>query len=260
MKLLRLFILLFCYWTCYISYAQTQISNVKADYVKIDPYGNIYTVKEAQLSKFTPEGKLLFSYSNNKLGVISSVDVFNPMKIMLFYKDAGMLVFLNEQLALINDPISLFDANYFTISLASYSTANQIHLFDNANKYLITLDFFMREISRTPINFPALNPIKMIEIEEKSLAFQDVEAGILLFDAFGTFNKLIPVITPNPVTVTSELIYYTNNNEVAFYNYKTLKAETQQLPISNVIQTHYFRKNMILLLQNGTIWIYELKK
>jgi hypothetical protein len=188
------------------------------------------------------------------------VDVFNPMKIMLFYKDAGALVFLNEQLALINDPVSLFDANYFSISLASYSTANQIHLYDNANKYLITLDFFMREISRTPINFSDFHPTKIIELEEKSLAFQDPEAGVFLFDAFGTFNKLIPIITPNPVMVTSELIYYTNNDEVAFYNYKALKAETQQLPVSDVIQTLFYRKNMILLLQNRTIWIYEFKK
>jgi hypothetical protein len=260
MKLLRMFLILTLFSACCFAFAQTQISNENADFMKIDPYGNIYAVKESQLSKFTSEGKLLYRYANHKLGVISSVDVFNPMKIMLFYKDAGMLVFLNEQLALINDPISLFDANYFTISLASYSTANQIHLYDNANKYLITLDFFMREISKTPINFPAFHPSKMIELEEKSLAFHDPESGVFLFDAFGTFNKLIPIITSLPVMITSELIYYTNNNEVLFYNYKTLKSDTQQLPFSDVMQTLFYRKNMILLLQNRTIWIYEFKK
>jgi WD40 repeat protein len=260
MKWLRLFIFFILYTTCCISFAQTQIPNVHADYIKIDPYGNIYAVKEAQLSKFSPQGKLLYSYSKNSLGVISSIDVFNPMKIMLFYQDAGMLVFLNEQLALINEPISLFDANYPTVSLASYSSANQIHLYDNTGKYLVTLDFFMREISKTPINFPAFNPTKMIELEEKSLAFHDPETGIFLFDAFGTFNKLIPIITSHPVTVTPELIYYTNNNEVVFYNYKTLNAETQQLPVSDVVQTLFYRNNMIVLLQTGTIWIYEENK
>jgi hypothetical protein len=258
MKLFRLSVFCILFLSCCFAFAQTQIPNATADFIKIDPYGNIYAVKETQLSKFSPHGKLLFSYSNQKLGVISSIDVFNPMKIMLFYQDAGALVFLNEQLALINAPISLFDANYFTISLASYSAANQIHLYDNANKYLITLDFNMRELSRTPINFPSFNPMKMIELEEKSLAFHEPESGVYLFDSFGTFNKLIPIITSNFVEVTSELIYYTNNNEVVIYNYKFLNTETQQLPIANVVQTWLYRNNMILLLQNGTIWIYEL--
>jgi hypothetical protein len=260
MKWCRQFLFYILYSVCYISFAQIQIPNVTADYIKIDPYGNIYAVREAQMSKFSPQGKLLYTYSNHSLGVISSVDVFNPMKIMLFYQDAGMLLFLNEQLAIIKDPVSLFDANYHTITLASYSSANQIHLYDNTNKFLITLDFFMREMSKTPINFPAFNPAKMIELEEKSLAFHDPNAGIYLFDAFGTFNKLVPVITPHPVTVTPELIYYSNYNEVFFYNYKTLNTETQQLPVPDVIQTFFYRNNMIILLQNKTIWIYELVK
>jgi len=259
MKLWRPLLVCILFFIFCISFAQTQISNIIADYFKIDPYGNIYTVKEAQLLKFSQQGKLLYSYSNSSLGVISSIDVFNPMKIMLFYRDVGMLVFLNEQLALINDPVSLFEANYPSISLASYSSANQIHLYDNLNRYLITLDFFMREISRTPINFPSFNPTKMIEMEEKSLALHDHEAGVFFFDAFGTFNKLVPIFTPNPLTVTSELIYYTNNNEVVFYNYKTLNSETQQLPVSDVIQTQFYRNNMVLFLKTGTIWIYNKK-
>ena len=260
MKLFRIFLFTFFLFTLGFLFAQTQIPNVKADFIKIDPYGNIYAVKKSQLSKFSPQGKFLYSYSNHSLGIISSIDVFNPMKIMLFYQDAGMLLFLNEQLSLINEPISLFDANYFNISLASYSSANQIHLYDNANKSLLTLDFFMREISKTPINFPTFNPSKMIELEEKSLAFHEPESGIFLFDAFGTFNKLVPIITAHPVTVTPELIYYVNNDEMNLYNYKTLHAESKKLPVSNVIQALFYRNNMIVLLKDGTIWNHELTK
>jgi WD40 repeat protein len=241
-----------------LAFSQTQIPNANANFIKIDPYGNIYAINEAQVSKFSSQGKLLFTYSNLNLGVISSIDVFNSMKIMLFYQDAGKLVFLNEQLALINEPVSLYDANYFTIALASCSAANQIHLYDNINKFLITLDFNMREISRTPIPFNSFNPLKIIELEDKSLAFQDPETGVYLFDTFGTFNKLIPVITSNSVEITSEVIYYTNKNAVEIYNYKLLNSKTQQLPVSDVIQTLLYRNNMILLLKNGTIWIYEL--
>jgi len=239
--------------------AQTQILSVTADFIKLDPYGNLYAVNKSQLYKLSPQGKLLFSYSDNRLGIISSIDVFNPMKIMLFYHDSGTLLFLNEQLAPIREPISLFDANYLTVSLASYSAANQIHLYDNVSKHLYTLDFFMREICRTPISFPSFNPITIYELEDKNLALHDPESGIFLFDAFSTFNKLIPIITSRPVSVTSEIIYYSNDDELIIYNYKTMAAETQQLPVSNVIQTLFYRNKLFLLLQDGSIWLYESK-
>jgi len=258
MKLFRFFVFCIIFSTFGSAFPQMQIPNATADFIKIDPYGNIYSVKETQLSKFSPNGKLLFTFSDYKSGIISSVDVFNPMKIMLFYQDVGKLIFLNEQLLPITEPVSLYDADYFTIFLASYSAANLIHLYDNANKYLVTLDFNMREISKTPINFPFFNPTKMIELEEKSIAFHDPAKGIFLFDSFGTYNKLIPIITSNSVEVTSELIYYTHNDEIIIYDYKILDSETKHLPTSNVIQTLIYRNNIILLLKNGTIWIYEL--
>jgi len=258
MKLLRLLLWGVLSFTCSSMFAQTQIPNANADFITLDPYGNIYAVKEAQLSKFSPQGELLYKYSDNTLGTISSVDVFNHLKIMLFYQDAGILVFLNEQLAPIRDPISLFDANYFSISLASYSAANQIHLYDYVNRYLITLDFNMREISKTPINFPSFNPTQMIELEEKRLAMHTPETGVFLFDAFGTFISMIPVLTPHSVEVTSELIYYTHHDHVNIYNYKMLSEDRLPIAISGAIQTLLFRNKMILLLQNGTIWINEL--
>jgi len=257
MKLLRkLFSGFIIFFLCCMATAQTQIPNVNADYMKLDPYGNIYAVKGAQLFKFSIDGKLLSQFSDHTLGTISSIDVFNPMKIMLFYKDAGTLVFLNEQLAHIQDPIYLFDYNYYTISLASYSAANQIHLYDHVNKYLLTLDFFMRELYRTPLNFPAFHPIQMIELEEKSLAFHVPDTGIYLLDSFGTFNKLLRMATEQPVVVTGDLIYYSKNNEVVIYNYKTLSTDTQQLPISDVAQALFYRNKMVFLLNDGTLWIY----
>ena len=256
MKLLQIFFYCTLFSAFNIAIAQTKTPNVNADFIKIDPYGNIYTVEKAQISKFSLQGKLLYTYSNQKLGLISSIDVFNPMKIMLFYQDAGIIVFLNEQLALLRESINLSDAGYYNISLASYSAANQIHLYDNASKFLITLDFSLREISKTPLNFNSFNPTTLIELEEKNIAFHDPMTGIYLFDTFGTFNKLIPIITPNAIEITSTLIYYTNNDELILYNYKTLSLETQQLPISNVQKSIIYRNNRILLLLDGTIWIY----
>jgi len=256
MKLFRVFLFFFLTSLTCIVFAQTQIANVNANFIKLDPFGNIFAVKDAQLFKISSRGEILYTYSDQTLGVISSIDVFNPMKIMLFYQTSGTLVFLNEQLTPIQAPIYLHDMNLFTISLASYSAANQIHLYDYTNQYLLTFDFFMREVSRTPLHFSSFNPSQMIELEEKNLAFHNPQTGIYFFDTFGTFYKSIPIITPHAVEITSELIYYTNHDEVVMYNYKSLNTEIQPLPTSPVVQTILYRNNRIVLLQNGTIWIF----
>jgi len=63
MKLFRTFIFCIIYSTYCFTFAQTQIPNATADFIKIDLYGNIYAVKEAQISKYSLQGKVLFSYS-----------------------------------------------------------------------------------------------------------------------------------------------------------------------------------------------------
>jgi hypothetical protein len=54
------------------------------------------------------------------------------------------------------------------------------------------------------------------------------------------------------------MIYYTQNNEISIYNYSTMSAETQQLPVSNALQALFYRNKITILLQDGSIWIYNL--
>jgi hypothetical protein len=116
----------------------------------------------------------------------------------------------------------------------------------------------MREISKTPLNFSSFNPTQMLELEEKRLAMHQPETGVFLFDAFGTFISLIPIRTPHPVEVTTELIYYTKDNQVNIYNYKILNDTILSIAIPKAIQTLLFRNKMVVLLQNGTVWVNEL--
>ena len=53
-----------------------------AETIALDPQGNIYAVNDATLYKYAPDGTLLYTYNDNMLGHISSIDVDNPLKIM----------------------------------------------------------------------------------------------------------------------------------------------------------------------------------
>ena len=144
MKNLGIFILMILCFACNVC-AQTDESLVieqTAQIIAVDPQGNIYAVNNASLYKYAPNGTLLYSYTQNLDGNITSIDVDNPLKIMLFYRDAGTILFLNDKLSPIGDAIDLFAKGLTTINLATYSTKNQIILYDEANTDLIILDFY----------------------------------------------------------------------------------------------------------------------
>lgn len=229
-----------------------------AQIIAVDPQGNVYAVNDATLYKYAPSGDLLFSYTDNLLGSIASLDVDNPLKIMLFYRDAGSIVFLNDKLSPIGDLINLFSKGLTTISLATYSTKNNLILYDEANTDLIILDFYFNEKERIHYNFNHFHPVILKDVNEKIIFMQDPQKGIYFFDSFGTFDKNIALLSDHPVQVLKDIIFYINNNQLNSYNYSQLEAniltdlpeETQQALIN---------QNKIIFSDGKTISINNLK-
>lgn len=75
---------------------------VKADLVTTDNLGYFYTATGDLLEKYDASGSLYKTYSNKTLGKIHSIDASNPLKLVLFYKEASQIVFLDNNLSLIS--------------------------------------------------------------------------------------------------------------------------------------------------------------
>lgn len=192
-----------------------------------DPNGNIYLVDGSKLSKLDANGKLLRSFEDPFLGNISSVDVDNPLKIMVFYHESGKLVFLDDRLSPVTAPVDLFSHGYTTVLLAAYSTDNLIWLYDEASHELICIDFYCKEKSRNKLNFSEFYPVQLLACRERALLINNPNDGIYIFDAFGTFLKRIPLQIERIIDYSkSEIIYYTRE-EVGIYNH--LKMEDSRL-------------------------------
>lgn len=206
----------------------------KVRFFELDSYQNIYTVDQnSTLSKLNLKGEVIATFGFAKYGTLSSINVLNPLKIMLFYKDAGIILFLNDQLTPITQPFNLFNNNYQQISLASFSNQNQIFLFDPVEMKLFILDFFMREISQNQLYVPHFHPFKMISTNDKGLLFQDAENGILFFDNFGTFQKQIPLHTSSEFQFVDNRICFLENG--IWNEYNVQKLDWNQFVISELI-------------------------
>ena len=239
--------------------SQTIVIEQNAKITAVDPQGNIYAVNDATLYKFAPDGTLLHSYNNNLLGNISSIDVDNPLKIMLFYQDAGNILFLNDKFSPIGDRVDLFSRGLTTITLATYSTKNELILYDESNTDLIFLDFYFREKERIHYNFTDFHPILLTNVNEKMTVMQDPQQGVFFFDNFGTFEKNIAVLSAYPIQILNNQIIYINDNQLNSYNYLKWERTTVYDLAEETIQV-LISQNNIILSDGKTIKIQPLNQ
>lgn len=254
----KLFLMIFLAGSLLISMAQTPEVNSIARNVtdfSLDNYGNLYAISGNSLVKYDSNGEKQASFTRFEWGEISSVNVQNPMKIMLFYQESGIIVFLDENLNPLSEELNLFDNQYNTISLAAYSTANKIYLFDPVNQDLIILDFYLREISRNHFSYSDISPVRMSVVKESFVALQDVDQGVFLFDAFGNFDRKIGVITQSPIHFRDSEITYYQDGKFFRYNFQTLQNEEKSmpLPVAKVKKLQQTSQRIYLLDEGGEL-------
>ena len=187
--------------------------------ITLDTQGNVYVTSGPSLYKLDGNGQLLYKYVAPLSGEITSLDVDDPMKIMLFFKESGKIIFLNDKLAPLTQQLDLFSCHYHNISLVAYSTDNTLWLYDFINQELINVDFFLKELGKNPLTEQRLNPIQLLSVQEKRLVLNDPATGILIFDAFGTHITTLPFLSKRPVQVTGTIVFYLKDNVLCCYDF-----------------------------------------
>ncbi|MDR1757970.1 MAG: hypothetical protein LBR51_03275 [Bacteroidales bacterium] len=236
---------------------------ITADFITADKLNHIYLVKGSTVYKFpfvahqAPHDlSRSLSYTYFSAGNITSIDVSNPMKIMLFYQESGVIVFLDDHLSPVSSPLVLTEQQMPSISLATYTSDSKIWLYDFVNNDMIQLDHYLKPTQRVHYRFESFNPIQFKEIYGRQLMLQDTGRGLYLFDTFGTYNKTLPVISRFPVLAAGHSFYYLKENELYVYNDLTLKEEHFSLPVPGVIQCLNIQNSWVFLTEKGSIFVW----
>ncbi|MDD3740017.1 MAG: hypothetical protein PHH30_02140, partial [Bacteroidales bacterium] len=126
-----------------ILYSQTEIIkeyNVDAEKVRVDNLGYIYLVKGTQLSRYDSDLIKLAQYDYKLNGEITSVDVSDPFRLLVFYKDFNRIVFLDNYLAELRDPIYLDDILIYSTDAVCSSNQGGFRVFDNQNSSVVSFN------------------------------------------------------------------------------------------------------------------------
>jgi hypothetical protein len=200
-------------------------TNRKNANINIDNLGNIYVFNEKVIDKYNSLGKLLYTYSVTNATNISRIDVLNPLRILVFYKDVNQVSFLDNTLSETGISINLNSIDLQLTTMVCNSSSKGFWVFDSQNIEILHLSSNLEIISRTGnlaiLLQSEIQPSNMYEFNNQ--LYLTNPKSILVFDIFGTFIKEIP-FECSSCFVTENAIFSCNKNLME-YDFKTRQIE-----------------------------------
>ena len=233
----------------------------KAIFINIDKLGQVYACDGTTLEKYDADGNFAHAYSALSFGEISFVDVTNPFKIMIFSKNFAKLLFLDTKLASQQSAYILSDLTIMPTCVC-VSHDNGLWVYDKSVKQLFRYDaqYNLQNKSQILANLVEddIDPLFIKETDDGFLLVNDRQNGILVFDRFGTYLKLIPVFT-DYFQVLNRQIMYVEDNLLKFINIQNIQQGAMSLPEEGIKQLCLGTKKMIILDKDNRVKFYTME-
>lgn len=230
-----------------------------ARYFTTDRLGKAYVVVGNQLLQFSPAGKPMANFSDITLGELRSVDVTNPMKILLFYPDFQRIVLLNNRLA----PTSTINLPSLDINqpvAVSLSENGGYWVYDRFDDRLKKLDQNLQTISQSPNLSPqlgfSLQPRSMVE-QGGYLYIQDAVNGLIIFDQFGTYYQTLHFDSISSFQVIDKELLFTRQNKLLRYQIGSPEEMEILLPRHDSLLGARIEQQQLYLLTSGSLNFYS---
>jgi len=230
----------------------------------VDNLGNVYLLSSGgQLKKILPNGDSAAVFNNvRKYGRVFSIDVTNPMKLLLYYKDFGTVIILDRFLNN-RTTIDLRKSNFLQVKAIGQSYDNNIWIFDELENKLKKIGDDGRLIDQSAdfrMIFDSTPSPDFIIDQDKFVYLYDPAKGVYIFDYYGGFKNRIPFTGWTDFTVINNQLFGRDGNTL--YRYEPGTLALQQYPIPEWMKSS--RKIIIspgnlYLLQDDRINVYSYK-
>lgn len=201
----------------------TQKNLLKGSYTNfyIDNLGSVYLINSGnQIKKINDRGdSIAVSNASNRLGDIFSLDVSNPLKTVVYYKDFTTIAVLDRLLKNINT-IDLRKYGIFQAQAVAISYDNNYWVFDEVENKLEKID----DKGNTLLSTPDLRTVfDSVFIPEKIIDYSgyvylyNKTGGIKIFDYYGALKQSIaPLNWDNIQVIKNSILGF---DSTAMYKY-----------------------------------------
>lgn len=199
-------------------YQPTKI-NTPCDFFEIDHMGNVYVVNGSQLSKYNSKGKQVCNFSDSSLGSISSIDVSDPLRILVFYRDFNQIIYLNNKLSSIGNEIDLYDFSDNETEFVCNSQKGGFWMYNSIEKQATHITNNGEIADQTILLGSFFEEAEITKIYEHNsyLYLLYKNKGMLQLDQNGQFVKKLSFKNLQDFQLIGNNIYYQDNIGIHLY-------------------------------------------
>ena len=266
MKLLLVFIVTFL---SILSFAQKGTEWVSKGVFEIDSsdvwttdvLGNVYVSKKELITKFDSLGVLKFSQSQKSIGRLSSIQIINTMRLIMFSEEQQEFCFLDNTLTPYESCVDLIDQNIGNATMVSVSSQpNKFWVFDQLNSRLLLLSLLKPEQSQVVENVKGIlnsGQISAILESDNLLNLLDPGQGVFILDLYGSLVNSIKIMNAISFQMDDHFLYIQRKSELLIIDLETFQEQIILLPLENVIQFQKHQNNFYFRI-NNKILKYQL--
>ncbi|HVT84602.1 MAG TPA: hypothetical protein VHD35_05340 [Chitinophagaceae bacterium] len=240
------------------------IKTIKGDIVSftVDNLDNIYILNsQNQLKKLNENGDSVAVFNDvKKFGQATLIDVSNPLKILLYYKDFSTIVIL-DRLLNIRNTIDLRQQNIFQVKAVGQSYDNKVWLYDEVENKLKKIDEDGKLLLETPdfrlLFGEAPNPQKIFD-EDKYVYLYDSAQAVFVFDYYGTLKNKILITGWKNFKVAGKYIFGATDDTLHRYEIGSFRLDEWKMPqeLRNA-RLFNFTSDRLFALKGDALEIYS---
>ncbi|RYY62404.1 MAG: hypothetical protein EOO05_02865 [Chitinophagaceae bacterium] len=230
----------------------------------VDNLDNVYLLNSSnQLKKLNSNGDSAAIFNDvKKYGQATLVDVSNPLKVLLYFRDFATIVVL-DRFFNIRNSIDLRKTDILQVRAIGQSYDNRIWLYDEMENKLKKIDEDGKILLETPdfrqLFTRAPAPQKIFD-QDQLVYLYDSAQGVFVFDYYGALKNRIQITGWENFKVAGKFIFGSKGNKLYRYDIRTFRVEEYDMPETLYGSRSFnFSGSRLYALKNDTIEIYNFQ-
>lgn len=229
----------------------------------VDYIGNFYVQNNNELWMFNRYDTLFRKFSIISLADVTNIDASNALKIQVYYRELGKLLYIDNNISDLSTAISLNDLDLAQSTLVCSSYDNgfwcylpgtmSLYRYDQQMKRVVDIESITRFF-----NLSLLEPSFMKEYSNSLYLFFP-DYGLVVFDIFGAYVQTLPIQKLQyPDIQSGELIHY-RNDSLFFQSLPDIsRSSVIVLPHHEELRSVRYSSGKVYMLTNKKLFIYKL--
>ncbi len=239
---------------------------LKGDIVEftVDNLDNVYILNSRnQVKKYNANGDSVAVFNDvKKFGKATLIDVSNPLKVLLYYRDFATVVMLDRFLNIVNT-IDLRKQNIFQAKAIAQSYDNKIWVYDELENKLKKIDEDGKLLQETPdfrlLFNRAIMPSRIFD-ENKYVYIYDSVRGVNVFDYYGALKNNILITGWQNFKVAGKYIFGSKADTLYRYDITSFMYDDWTMPEELYKSRAFnFSSSRLYALKKDRVEIYTIR-